>query len=71
MSIANSTIDQVTQLDHVLGSTQRTVGQYLGDSRNPGLVSGVDAALAALKTILDAAIADTTVSPDNPNPAIE
>lgn len=68
MSIANQTIDQAVALSHSLGNTLRILDIYTTNSRNPSDVTAVDAQLAALKTLLDAAVADTTVDPKNPNP---
>lgn len=70
MSIANQTIDECMALDHSLGNTSRILGPYLANSRNPAAVAAVNTQLDALKVLLDAAIADTTADPNNPNPAL-
>lgn len=60
MSIANQTTAEVYALTAALGNTNLGVLVYRSDSRNPALVTSVDAQLAALKVLLDAAIADAT-----------
>ena len=60
MSIANRTVAEIYTLTKLLGNTDLSVLDYRSQSRNPALVTAVDAALAALKTELDATIADVT-----------
>lgn len=63
MAIENRTTNEVYSLAHVLGNTLKAVMNYRSESRNVARTPEVDAALAALKVQLDAAIADVTAKP--------
>lgn len=64
MAIANQTTAEVYALAGALENTLKGLLVYRSDSRNPALAAGVDTLCAALKTKLDAAVADATPSPD-------
>lgn len=69
MAIQNRTTNEVYKLAGVLTNTLKSVMLYRSESRNISRLPEVDAALAALKVQIDAAIADATpVSPPE-NPA--
>lgn len=69
MAIENRTTNEVYKLAGVLTNTLKSVMNYRSESRNIARTPEVDAALAALKAELDAAITDgTPVSPPE-NPA--
>ncbi|CAI3971316.1 hypothetical protein VAC51_00007 [Variovorax phage VAC_51] len=60
MAIANRTTAEVYALSGVMENTLKALLVYRSDSRNPALNSNVDTYLAALKTALDATVADAT-----------
>jgi len=64
MAIANRTQAECQALKSAAITALKAVENYLGDSRNPGMAAGVDTALTALKTQLDATVADATPTPD-------
>ncbi|APU03195.1 hypothetical protein HOR51_gp54 [Ralstonia phage phiAp1] len=64
MSIANQTTNEVYALSGALENAERALVRYRTNSRNPAAVSVVDASLTALKTLLDAAVADATPTAD-------
>lgn len=64
MSIANQTTNEVYALSGAMENAERVLVRYRTNSRNPAAVTAVDAALTALKTLLDAAVADATPTPD-------
>lgn len=64
MAIANQTTNEVYALAGAMGNTLQSVLAYRSESRNPAMAAGVDTQLAALKTLLDAAVADATPTPD-------
>lgn len=61
MAIKNRTTAEVYALSGVLENTLKAVLVYRSESRNPSRNATVDTQLAALKTALDATIADATV----------
>lgn len=63
MSIANQSTAEVYGLSGVLENTLKGVLVYRSDSRNPSLVASVDNQLAALKVLVDAAVADAEPTP--------
>lgn len=69
MAIQNRTTNEVYKLAGVLTNTLKAVMLYRSESRNIARTPEVDAALAALKTQIDAAIADTTPVTPVENPA--
>lgn len=64
MAIENRTTNEVYKLAGVLTNTLKSVMNYRSESRNVARTPEVDAALAALKVELDAAIADAVVKPE-------
>lgn len=68
MAIENRTTNEVYKLAGVLTNTLKSVMNYRSESRNIARTPEVDAALAALKTELDAAISDgiPVSPPENP-----
>lgn len=55
MAIAAQTVEQVYKLAGGLENTLKSLLVYRSDSRNPSLNAKVDADLAALKVLVDAA----------------
>lgn len=64
MAIANQTTAEVYALSGKMGNALKSLLNYRSDSRNPAAAASVDTDLAALKTLLDAAVADVTPTPD-------
>jgi len=64
MSVANQTTNEVYALSGTMENTLKALLVYRSDSRNPAMVAATDTALASLKTLLDAAVADATPTPD-------
>ena len=64
MAIANQTTAEVYSLAGTMENALKALLVYRSDSRNPAAAAGVDTVLAALKTKLDAAVADATPTPD-------
>lgn len=70
MAIENRTTAEVQLLKKVLWNTTKAVENYDSDSRNPAMLTAVNAAITALKTQVDATAADvTTAAPEFPRPA--
>lgn len=70
MAIVNRTTDEVYALAGQMENTLRALLVYRTDSRNPALESATDTALSALKTVLDATVADVTAVSPAENPRI-
>lgn len=64
MAIANQTNAEVYALSGKMENALKGLLVYRSDSRNPALAASVDTQLTALKTVLDAAVADLTPTPD-------
>jgi hypothetical protein len=70
MAIANRTTAEVQLLKKNLYNTLKGLENYDSDSRNPAMAAGVDTLLTALKTQVDATVADVTAVSPPENPAI-
>lgn len=70
MAIANRTTAEVAALEKVLTNGLKGLLNYRSDSRNPAMAAGVDTLLSAIKTQVDATVADVTAVSPPENPGI-